>query len=322
MRSLPLLFLLAGASPAAAVTLVPGELIVADDQAAGGTLFAVDPANGAQTPIVSGYPFGAVATAPDGTIWAGAGNQIGRVDPEAGTFTPVAAGTVVQNAWGMTVGRSGAVFVADQFAINSCGNGGNISQVDAGSGAETIVFCLHAHPTDVVAEASDSLLIVSSVFGLVRLDPVTGASSGGFQGYRIFVAKSAFFQPRAVAARADGDLVCTSYAGSDPLAKAVLVVDPVTGNWDYLSRGGNLVDPQGVAVAADGSYLVADDQALPDGSGGVGAIVKVDPVSGTQTVISSAGAFRHPLRVAVYRVRNGVVPALSATWGSVKDRYR
>src|SRR4029077_11577242 len=105
----------------------------------------------------------AVATAPDGTIWASAGNEIGRVDPDAGTFTPLPTGTSVQNAWGMAVDRFGSVFVADEFAITSCGNGGKGSRVDPGSGAQTIVFCAHPPPTDVVAEASDSLLVVSSV---------------------------------------------------------------------------------------------------------------------------------------------------------------
>lgn len=57
----------------------------------------------------------------------------------------------------------------------------------------------------------------------------------------------------------------------------------------YLSSDGFLAQPRGIALEADGDVLVTDNRAL-----GVGAVIRIDPMSGAQTVVSAGDHFRFP----------------------------
>ncbi len=66
---------------------------------------------------------------------------------------------------------------------------------------------------------------------------------------------------------------------------ALIQVDPRTGAQTAITHGGHgnvLVDPTGIAIGRDGSLYVADSSAF----GGAGGVIKVNPVTGTQTVIA------------------------------------
>jgi hypothetical protein len=55
------------------------------------------------------------------------------------------------------------------------------------------------------------------------------------------------------------------------------------------------VNPHGIAIEPDGDIIVADISAF----GGFGGVIRVDPVSGDQTRVSSGGSFVGPLGVAL-----------------------
>jgi sugar lactone lactonase YvrE len=71
-------------------------------------------------------------------------------------------------------------------------------------------------------------------------------------------------------------------------------VDPASGAQTTVSSGGVFAYPFGIALAPDGDILVVDRDAFPDASGGRGSVIRVDPTSGIQTVVSSGGNFRSP----------------------------
>lgn len=111
--------------------------------------------------------------------------------------------------------------------------------------------------------------------------------------------------PIGIAMEADGSLlVADPSAGTyGPLESAgtVFRIDPQTGQRTVLSTnqrsvdnggGDYFADPEGVTVGPDGIY-VADAVDLIQTS--AGAVLRIDPVTGAQTVISSSGNFARPI---------------------------
>ena len=102
--------------------------------------------------------------------------------------------------------------------------------------------------------------------------------------------------PIACAQLNPGDiLVIDRDAGSGQLG-ALFQVDPSTGRRTLLSDFGNPAQgptgntPTGVAVEAGGTLLVVDWAA---GTGGLGALFRVDPGTGTRSLLSDFGKPAH-----------------------------
>jgi Ca2+-binding RTX toxin-like protein len=90
---------------------------------------------------------------------------------------------------------------------------------------------------------------------------------------------------QARAAIAPGDLVV-----ADPTAQALIKVDPATGQQSLISNNAisaeNLFEaPYGVALELGGTLLVADADGPPPGNSG--ALIRVDPDTGQQGLVSS-----------------------------------
>jgi plastocyanin len=96
----------------------------------------------------------------------------------------------------------------------------------------------------------------------------------------------------------------------------VIRVDPATGDQTLVTADGNLKDPFGAAMDANGDLIVADQDAGP---GALGEVIRVDPSTGFQTVISAGGMFKAPSDVAVERNGDLIVvdPAALDTNGAV-----
>jgi DNA-binding beta-propeller fold protein YncE len=102
------------------------------------------------------------------------------------------------------------------------------------------------------------------------------------------------------AAAAPGDPYVIYTANSFSSGAVILRTDPVSGSLVEVSRNG----PQGtlfrrpydLAVEADGSLVVAD-LGVPNARDG--AIIRVDPLTGVQSLVSSGGEFYDPAGIAV-----------------------
>jgi sugar lactone lactonase YvrE len=130
---------------------------------------------------------------------------------------------------------------------------------------------------------------------ILSADAGTGAltelSRNGRQG-------NLFVHPYDLAVERDGSLIVVDmgrFASEDPTPDgAVVRVDPRNGAQSLVSKGGELVDPAGVAVAPDGSLYVIENV----GAGGLRGVIRIDPVSGAQTIVAQGGELCNPFGIA------------------------
>ena len=133
---------------------------------------------------------------------------------------------------------------------------------------------------------------------ILRANPATGAvtevSRNGPQG-RLFV------HPYDLAVERDGSLlvVDTGNFVVDPRTRvadgAVIRVDPASGRQSLVSRGGALIDPAGIAIAAGGAVYVVENV----GSDGTPGVIRINPRTGAQTRVAEGGALCNPFGVAL-----------------------
>jgi sugar lactone lactonase YvrE len=182
----------------------------------------------------------------------------------------------------------GHILVSDYFGFD--GNGGLID-VDPGTGARTTVSA-NDHPVGtpnfnlpvVAAFEADGDIVVPEQDGddVLRIDPATGA--------RTTVSSSsvgtgpALSDPNGIAVAANGDLFVADFSAFDGDG-GIIRIDPVTGNRTEVSSNGHGsgpafgFGPDGIAIAADGSLVVADTFGYQ--------VLRVDPATGNRTTISS-----------------------------------
>jgi len=116
---------------------------------------------------------------------------------------------------------------------------------------------------------------------LVRADPATGEQA--------MVSRRGFFTGnKAVAIEADGRVLVVSSGFAEP--GRVVRVDPVTGRQQVLSLEGDFNSPESIALAPDGTIFVGDSAAAPFPPSEAGAIFAIDPETGTQTLVATAGS--------------------------------
>jgi len=272
-----------------AVTLFPGDIVVSDPNGLGlGAIFKVDPITGAQTTVSS-----------DGLFTTGGGGPRG-----------------------ITIDAMGEILVADPNALGGgCPVGcGGIIKVNPVTGGQTVVSSggLFVNPWGLTLDPIGDIIVADeTAFGatIFRVNPITGSqtviSSGGSMD-----------APYDLAIAANGDIIV-----SDPLGLgvgAIFRINPISGAQTTISSGGFFTTggggPRGLALDGNGDILVADPNALGGGCPvGCGAIIKVDPVTGAQTVVSSGGMFVNPWGLAI-EANGDIVVADETAFGATLFR--
>jgi sugar lactone lactonase YvrE len=300
--------LLVSSGVALGVTLNPGDILVADPDAlgGGGAIIRVDPHTGSQTIVSSGgyfadpYP---IALEQNGTIlvgeWnpgegaSGAPSSIIRVDPTTGSQTILSSGGYLHTVAGIAVAPNGDIFATSAGYQE-------IVRVDPVTGAQSIVSAggLFVSLRGIVMDASGQLYVADTYQTapgrIIRVDPSTRAqttvSSGGN-----------FLDPTGIVLDDNGNIIISDNGNTDArFGAAVIRVDPLTGAQTVIASGGDFVSPAGIAFDASGKLVLVDSNSFLGGSPFYdGAVFRVDPVTGTQTIISSVGMFVNPSGVAV-----------------------
>jgi sugar lactone lactonase YvrE len=227
-----------------------------------------------------------------------------RIDPANGVQKSVAAGKLLIHPAGIAVDRSGRIFVAvpqkpgrivkvDAVADrDALGGAGAIIRLDPRTGAQTVMSSGEnlLNPTDVALDAKGRLLIAD--FNSFACGPggYSGAGAGAILRFAILpLVRSAGASSRA-----------------DPLQPGQSLV-----SCDRLFQNNG---PYGIATETDGKILVTatTGDANPAGAprrtptnsysyGAVGQVIRIDPATGAQTRLSSAGLLAAPIGIDVLR---------------------
>jgi sugar lactone lactonase YvrE len=214
------------------------------------------------------------------------GAVILRTDPASGSLTEVSRnglqGTLFQRPYDLAVERDGNLVVADMGVPNS--EDGAVIRVDPLTGRQSLVSSGGEFYDPVgIAVAPDGQLYVvdnkarDNAGAVIRVDPLTGAQT--------LVTertdqddRDELDLPFGIALEGDGDLVVANRVvpglippTCQPLGKVVRV-DPVTGVQQELpGQPGQIAWPLGLAVAADGEIVVANECPVAGGLIGLDA---------------------------------------------------
>jgi sugar lactone lactonase YvrE len=135
------------------------------------------------------------------------------------------------------------------------------------------------------------LFVTDAVRGIVQVSPATGARTV------LVPVETLGGPPRGIGKEADGDILVTLQTSPPRLVR----IGADTGALTVITEGGFLIAPTGVAVAPDGTILVADQNATVNpttNQPSVGALVRVDPGTGAQTLVAADPLFYFPQDLA------------------------
>lgn len=288
-----LAFLFSSVTPVTAIALVPGDLLVVDKgkSATPGSVLHLHPISANQSVVSTGD-------------------------------------ALIGDGRGIAVDDAGRIFV-----VNSSTD--SLVMIDPSDGSQQVISSggLLSSPFDVEVDADGTLLIINSTpsSGLVRVDASDGSqqaiSSGGLM-----------VNPLGLALGPPGTALVAESTGQGDGGK-ILEVDLVSGSQQLIAFGQHLSRPYDLVLDSNETVLVAENgngsivrvnlgsgsqQVLstgfsniwgiavdsssavlaldPNYLGADGALVKVDSITGNQTIFASGGFFSDPLRLAVVPV--------------------
>jgi PKD domain-containing protein len=248
--------------------------------------------------------------------------QIGRYLEEMHIFAVLLAALALLLLPGTALAAPGdpwVAYVANSVVAKQSSPAAVVLRANPATGALTEISRngaqgeLFRHPYDIAVAADGSLLVVDMGAyatptdrtpdgSVVRVDPVTGRQS-------LVTSGNLLVDPAGLALAPDGLIYVIENVGTlgQP---GVVSVNPATGAQTLVTQGGQLCYPFGIAVHPNGSVLVTDYGDFSDGTTVInctydfGALVKVDPVTKAQTILSRNAAqwgnlFRNPLGVTV-----------------------
>ena len=191
------------------------------------------------------------------------------------------------SAWAQVTINPGDILVVDPAAF---GGHGAVLRVDPTSGTQTVVSQggSFSRPTALAIEATGKIVTANRVLpGVVRVDPQTGTQT-------IVASGSPIIDPFGLALEADGSIVISDMGcvfhgcapGEPRVPAAVRRINPVSGAVTTVSAGGYLDSPFALTVEANGGILVTDATSGVSPLTGQGGIIRINPVTGAQTIVS------------------------------------
>ena len=281
--------------------LKTGDIIYADSGNAieGGCIIKVDAHTGQQSVISAGgnliQPLAVTLDDQDGIVVSDPGRccTLTCIDPATGQQTNLlrSPDTMLGVPFGLAVARDGSVLVA---------NGEGIIRIDSKTGSTGVVASGGSsfRPLGLAVAKNGHLFVLNRTFPneIIRVHPETGD--------RTLVSRGGYLNnPQGITVK-DDVLYVTDVASSDGNfgIGRVIRVDAQTGAQTVVTEGGNLVGPVGIAVDENEQLVVGDPYTINPASPDLfdGGIVRVDPVSGAQTLIArGSGSFVNPRGLVV-----------------------
>jgi DNA-binding beta-propeller fold protein YncE len=277
--------LMSAARSASAVTLNQGDVIVLESYPS--RIVKIDPTTGQQTLITSAISdplTEKVEYAPWGKLYAvtrnGSTGSLLEIDPSTGNVTTVSTGQYFINPRGLDFTSTGDVIVIDS---GSTYFQGSAVRVDIATGQQTLLFSNYNQygVWDGAVAPNGDLYVISP--------------QGPLAKYNGTFANVAYLGGNGITFADAHHLISVATYGTGYIAQTTLPTGQVT----TITSGGLLDNPLDVAVdRGTGSIYVANFDNP--------SIVKVDPISGMQSLLSSGGLLTAPTGITV--VQNAVVP--------------
>ncbi len=313
-----LLVPLVNATPASATPVVSiGDLLVVDrDLSGGGKVIKVDPVTGVQTVLAADGnfkdPFGAALEldgqhliVADQDAGPGGLGELIRVDLATGAQQIVSAGGMFKSPSDVAVESNGNLIVVDPAALD--GNGA-VFRVDPITGAQTIVSQfgpapnnLFHNPRGVTIDKTTGYILVADEHTagggggrVIGVDPITGVQT-------IVGPQGDFATPLGIALEANGNIVVGDENAYVHASGGVVRVTRPGGVESMVTTDDHLHATSGIAVDPNNGqlFVISQDGFSGDGSYGDpdGGLLRVDPTTGVQSVISSGQFFNDPIEV-------------------------
>ena len=218
-------------------------------------------------------------------------NSIIRIDPITGAQSVAFSGGLLQGASDLVFDSAGSLLVVDYKT--------GIIRINPVTGAQSIVSSGGDFwsPIDLALDASGNIIVADAdAFGgtgaIFRVDPVTGVQTTLSKGGN-------FQQPCSVALDANGRIYVLDPIGS-PLGEAIIRINPLLGGLQtIITSGGYLAWGGDMVFDASGQILVANPGGVDDQGNPNGSVVRVDPATGAQTIVSQGGTIVEPVRIAL-----------------------
>lgn len=239
-------------------------------------------------------PSRAGALQPGDLLIGQAGYTVVRVDPVSGAQEPIAGGGILDRVLGLAVGRDGRIYVLG-FDYDA---GPRLFRVDAGTGSVTVVAALalgpeQAVPLSLAFDRNGNVLYFTND-AVHRVNVWLGTDSV------IATLPPAPGLSRAIAQAHDG-----TYVLSDADQGTLRRFDAASGTVTPIASGlhlGGFFRSHGIAVDAAG--FVVGPRFSP------GAILRIDPGTGEETVVAEGPDLVDLWHVALDRDGDVLVPSL------------
>ena len=214
-------------------------------------------------------------------------NTIYQFNPISGALTVFSSGGLLTAAEALAYDPVNNALVVSNY--NNATNSGNLIRINLATATQTsLTSGQFLKDPDGIAVAPNGTYYVSSYDyttqsnRVIQVNPTNGAQTllgGSFPG-----------NVNDIAVSSSGQIYVTDAISSSPsFVSEILGVNPTTGATTVISSGGALVYAGGLSVLPDGSIVTAV-QVPPTGSGpSPSQIVKVNPYTGSQTILSSGG---------------------------------
>jgi hypothetical protein len=303
-----------------ALAAAPYVVYTANNEVDGAVILRSEPATGSTVEISRNGPLGSLFQHPydlaveaDGSIVVadmGVRNQkdgaVLRVDPFTGRQSVVSSGGLFYDPSGIAIGPGGLLYVLDTL---SGANGGAVISVDPHTGAQRLIssdfnpLALFDLPFGIAVDSDGSLVVVNRALAgplplqclaptgsVIRVNPADGTQT-------LISELGRLSRPLGLAIDADRSIFVANECGT-PNGVGLVRVTPGTGAQADVTTNNDedfLRTPERVARNPAGELLVTDYSLGADGDGG---IVKVNPSTGAQSVVSTDNLFNHPLGIA------------------------
>lgn len=143
-----------------------------------------------------------------------------------------------------------------------------------------------ADPKDIAVTRDGNILVIVPTTGVVRVDPASGRQT-------IFASVESLGGGAPQGILATPDAIYVTIQGSQPRIVRLNADGSVAG---VVSSGGLLAYPSGLTLGPDGAIYVCET--IPRGWKPGGSLLRVDPASGTQTLIASGDPIHGPYHAA------------------------